>query len=342
MSIPSKHTTWGTLLYKKNLYSVLSFKLPKKISRKINEEGGLPYCSAPWNRQIDWEINNKGKLFLTRLYSKTYHRKIFNTDAPVAITSNMHIDILLKYCRICHTYTKRNAFANNLESKRLMFKHGKLFSETSKSEYYITIEPDDYIDESRLRAKRIGVLRYDSHDLYHYLYDGNMPSYDCYAQKALDFIETFIGKEKDQKMPLILKTLKQGDMALFGKVQGTEIEEMIVSLADTLTEGMLAVKGCLLHIAVSSHLTQNDTNCLVQTITTLLDTHLNHPHIGCNAETVDPTQWQHDLERLRYNKLNTPYFLDNIATKPTPSVMGVSVQHTLRKNEVRIGIMAVI
>lgn len=342
MSVPSKHTTWGTVLYKKKLYGVLSFELPKKISRKIDDERSLPYCSAPWNRQIDWMINNKGKLFLTRLYSKTYHRKIFDTNAPIAITSDMHIEILLQYCRICRTYTKRNAFANKLESKRLMFKHGELFSETSKSEYYISIEPIDYIDESRPRAKRIGVLRYDSHDLYHYLYDGNIPSYDCYAQKALDFIKTLIGNEKDEKMPLILKTLKQGDMALFGEIRGTEIEEMIVSLSDTLTEGMLAVKGCLLHIALSPYLTQNETNCLVQTVTTLFDTHLNRPYIGCDTESIDIAQLQDHLERLRYNKPNTPYLLDNISAQPTPSVMGISIQHTLRKNEVRISAMAVI
>ena len=72
--------------------------------------------------------------------------------------------------------------------------------------------------------------------------------------KVSSFIDHMIQDGGDHNISLRLEDvkdiLKEGDLALLGSAKGSNIDEMVGSLADSVTDGYIRAKGCLLHFAM--------------------------------------------------------------------------------------------
>ena len=255
MSVPEKNTIWGYMIYKGKEFGVLSAPLSDEIVEKINscnaEKNLLPYTSAPWKYKKYWSIED-GRLFLTKLYSEEFHRAVFGGNEKVPADWVDKVEILAKHRLICRTYEQRGSYLNEMETLNLSFEEGRLVDEQRETELYTSsIELRNYID----RNKRYATLCIDSVDLLNYLIDDTGPEDDQVFPMVSDFIShmTLQGTKDDISLDMkdVQTVLKKGDLAVFASAKGSDIDEMVGSLVDSMTDEILKPKGCLIHFGMN-------------------------------------------------------------------------------------------
>ena len=278
MSVPKKHTTWGTLSYRGEKYGVLSGYLNQEIHDKINryiKNGGeWFYTSAPWMRKIQWRIDD-GKLYLTELYSREFHRTIFGNDEPILADWIDEMKLLASHRRICRTHERSGAYLHKMHTLILFFERGVLFDTKKGTELYTSVDLTDYIE----RTERYSTLRIDKVDLLDYLdlirpdeYPfslDNLTKMHNTAQREkisaeedllFPVFKSFIDSITDDivisERPVTIKDideiLRSCDIGLFAKVQGDNLHKLLQSLAASITDdGIIKAKGCVVRVVVA-------------------------------------------------------------------------------------------
>ena len=187
MSIPSKNTTCGTLLYENIEFGVLHVSISEELIALINqvnkEENFLSYNSAPWMRKKKWCIED-GKLYLTELYSQEFHKAVFGSTEKVFADWVNKMKLLIEHHIICKTYERRNSYLNSMTTATLLFQNGNFIGGKQDTELYTSHKLRQYID----RNEGYATLRIDSIDLFHYLDNNSKPENDEMFPSVLQFI----------------------------------------------------------------------------------------------------------------------------------------------------------
>ena len=248
MSVPSKNTTWGEVLYEGKTYGVLyGSRLSDEIVEKLNKDNDLlTYTSAPWMRKIDWCVED-GQLYLTKLYTDEIHKEIFGSDEKVLADWVDEMKLLIDHRRVCKTYEKGNSYLNEMKVLYLKLDRGVVTSRKNETELYTSNELKTYID----RHQPYATLRINATDLMWYLEDGKSPSGDQFFPIVLDHVKHMTQKGSENDISLSIEdvnaVLKNGQLAVFGSARGSDIDEMVGSLVDSMTDEVLEAKGCLIH-----------------------------------------------------------------------------------------------
>ncbi|ADV46181.1 hypothetical protein [Nitratifractor salsuginis] len=251
MSIPSKDTIWGYLKYKGKSYGVLSAPITDELRERINrcnqEKELLPYTSAPWRYKKEWSLED-GKLYLTKLYSEEFHKEVFGTIEKVFADWVDRMEILIEDRRICKTYQHQGEYLHEIRYIELNFDKGVLIDSYEKSELYTRIDLVNYIE----RNDRITTLRIDITELLAYLWDDRRPPNDLLWLRIEETIELMISKKEKGGSSVsrekLIDIFKFGDSAVVAHLRGNDIEQMIDSLIDTVTDEVIQIKGYALHI----------------------------------------------------------------------------------------------
>jgi len=256
MSVPAKNTTWGTLIYEDKEYGVLSSELSDEIVKKIDDHiekfGSLSYTSAPWRYKKDWCIEDN-RLYLTKLYTDEFHKAIFGSAEKIFADWVENMELLIEDKKICKTFQKQSCYIKEITTLNMTFNDGYLADTSEKKELYRSIELKNYID----RHPTYVLLHIDGTDLLWYLENlERRPEEDQMLPLLLKLIDRMIQKGSENDISLgiedVKSVLRSGDLALFASAKGSDIDEMVGSLADSITDGYLAAKGCLLHITMQN------------------------------------------------------------------------------------------
>ena len=279
MSVPKKHTTWGTLSYRGEKYGVLSGYLNQEIRDKINryiKNGGeWHYTSAPWMRKIQWRIDD-GKLYLTELFSREFHQTIFGSDEPILADWIDEMKVLTSHQRICRTYERSGAYLHEMRTLTFFFDKGVLYDTKKETELYTSIDLTNYIE----RTERCLTLRIDKVDLLDYLDRIRTDEYPFLPENSTEMHNTVqreeIRTEEDLLFPVfknfidsisddiviserpvtfedIDETLRFCDVGIFAKVQSDNLHKLLQSLAASITdEGIIKAKGCVMRVVVAN------------------------------------------------------------------------------------------
>lgn len=254
MSVPSKNTIFGKVLYEGKTYGVLyGFHLSDEIWEKYeqySEDKGCIWSTAPWATiKINWSII-EDKLYLTRFCREGLLTELMGSEKILADWVNK-LALLVEHRRICKTYEKSGAYLNEMDTLHLSFNQGVFVDKQPETEIYTSIEMKKYIDRNRAYA----TLRIDSSDLFAYLENIiDIPQEDQIFPMMSNFIDQMLQKGGNDDILLGLEDIKtvlnEGDLAVFGSAKGSNIDEMVGSLVDSMTDEVLEAKGCLLHFTI--------------------------------------------------------------------------------------------
>ncbi len=253
MSVPSKNTTWGEVLYEDKLYGVLgSFHLSEEIAEKYDRYSGDKGCiksTAPWETiKVSWIIE-EDRLYLTGLCGEGLLTELFDSEKIIADWVS-EMELLVEHRRICKTYETRNSYLSEMKVLYLKLDRGSIVSRRNETEIYRSNELRNYIDSHQSYA----TLRINATDLMWYLEDGKSPSGDQFFPIVLDHIKQMTQKGSEDDISLTIEDvksiLKNGQLAVFGSAKRSDIDEMVGSLLDSMTDEVLEAKGCLMHFTM--------------------------------------------------------------------------------------------
>ncbi len=257
MSIPKKETIWGELLYGGKKYGVLNgFHLGQEREEKLGKYiGGKIWMgsTAPWATvKVEWSIQGD-KLYLTKLLNEGVMKKILGSEKILADWIEK-LELLVEHRRICKTYEKRGCYLNEIKTLQLIFDQGNLVKVSENTELYRSIEMRNYIDRNQTYA----TLHIDSRDLFDYLEnEERQPKEDQLFPILSNSINQMLqdGGENDISLGIedLKSVLNEGDLAIFTSVKGRNIDEMAESLADSVADGLLEAKGCLMCLTMNEN-----------------------------------------------------------------------------------------
>ena len=276
MSVPKKETTWGEVLYEGKKYGVLyGFHLGKEIEEKLGEHiGGKIWMgsTALWATvKVEWSIEGD-KLYLTKLLTDGTMKKLLGRKRILADWVD-ELELLVEHRRICKTYEKRGSYINEIKTLRLTFNQGKLIDVSEKTELYRSIEMRNYIDRNSAYA----TLRIDSRDLLDYVDNKeSRPSEDQLFPPLLNMLDQMLkeGGKNDINLGIedLKNVLKEGDHSVLASVKGSNIDEILDSLVDSMTDnGLLKMKSCLLHLTMNDNYPISSVKKIVDYIERKLD-----------------------------------------------------------------------
>lgn len=277
MSVPDKHTTWGEILYRGESYGVLyGFHLNEEIWEKKEEYTGDKGCvksTAPWATiKVSWSIEDD-KLYLTKLCSDELLKEIVGSERILAVWVG-ELELLVEHRKICKTYERRGSYINEIKTLQLTFNQGKLMNVSVNTELYRSIEMRNYIGRNPAYA----TYRIDSRDLLSYVENEEWrPKEDQLFPVLSNMLEQMFQAGSKDDMSLGIKDLKNilkdGDLAVFGSAKGSNIDEMVDSLAESMTDEFLKVKGCLTRLTMNRHYPIASTERLVNEIERKMSLH---------------------------------------------------------------------
>lgn len=256
MSVPKRETSWGEILYKGKKYGVLyGFNLEKEIEEKLGKYiGGKIWMgsTAPWQTvKVKWIIEND-KLYLTELLTDGVMKKLLSADKILA-TWVEELELLVEHRRICKTYEKRGSYINEIKTLKLTFDQGSLVHVFENTELYRSIEMRNYIDKEPTYA----TYRIDSRNLLDYIdNEKSRPKEDQLLTPLLSMLDLMLHEGGENGIGLgiedLQNILREGDVSVLASSKGSNIDEMLGSLVDSMTDnGLLdATKGCLLHLTM--------------------------------------------------------------------------------------------
>ncbi len=256
MSVPKKNTTWGEVLYKGKTYGILNgFHLSEEIWKRYKQYNGDKKCiqsTAPWETmKIKWVIEGD-KLYLTQLCTDGLLTELMGTEKIAAKWIN-ELELLVEDKKICKSYERRGSFINEIKYIVLKFDRGVISNVEKRSELYRSIALRNYID----RYPSYASLQIDATDLFYYLEEGTTPKEDQFFPMVTDHISQMVQKGSEEDISLDIEdvkaVLKNADTALFGAAKGSNTAEMVSSLADSMTGGILKAKSCLVHLTVNKN-----------------------------------------------------------------------------------------
>ncbi len=258
MSVPKRHTTWGEVLYEGEKYGVLyGFHLGEEREEKLGKYiGGKIWMgsTAPWATvKVEWSIE-ENKLYLTKLLTNGTMKKLLGSEKILADWVE-ELELLVEHRRICKTYEKRGCYLNEIKTLRLTFDKGSLIDASEKTELYRSIEIRKYIDSNPAYA----TLSIDSRDLRSYVdNEESKPSEDQLLPELLSMLDLMLQKGGENDISLGSKDLqnvmREGDLTVLTSARGSNINEMLGSLVDSITDnGLHDAKGCLLHLTMHNN-----------------------------------------------------------------------------------------
>lgn len=254
MSVPSKNTTWGEVLYEGKTYGVLyGFHMSDDIWEKYNqydgEKEGCFKSTAPWTYMKPRWIVEEDKLYLTGLCEENLLAEVMEKEKILADWVS-EIELLAEHRRVCKTYEKGNSYLNEMQVLYLKLDRGVITSRKNETELYTSNELKTYID----RYQSYITLRINATDLMWYLEDEKSPLGDQFFPIALDHIKQMIQKGSEDDISLTIEDINavliNGQLAVLSSARGSDIEEMVGSLVDSMTDEVLEAKGCLMHFTM--------------------------------------------------------------------------------------------
>lgn len=265
MSVPSKNTVWGKVVYEGKIYEVLDgFHLSEEMWEKYNQYDGKTGCiksTAPWaTTKVSWSIE-EDKLYLTGLCREGLLTKLFGSEKILADWID-EMKLLVNHRKVCKTYERRDSYLNEMDTLHLLFNQGNIVNKQNKTELYTSLELKNYIDNGEedevYWSPPYATLRMESMDLLDYLKNKKTrQAEDQIFPVMINFIDQMIQKGSENDISLsvedvknVLK-LKQGTMAVFGSAKGKDIEKIVASLVYSMTDEVLKAKGCLIHLTMN-------------------------------------------------------------------------------------------
>jgi len=253
MSAIKKNTVMGKLQYKNQGYSVLNAPLSDEIVKKLETYHGETKwvnSAAPWKpMQLLWVLE-EDKLYLTKLYVDGLLEELMGSNKIFASWVD-ELKLLVEDRTICKTYEQKDSYLKEEIRLHLNFNKGIFLTEEKQTELYINIETKNNID----RYSAYSTFRIDSNNLLIYLEDNMQSGEDELLFIFSDFINEML-KENDDGISLdmvdLKEVLKKGDIALFASVKGKNIDKIVGSLVNSVTdENLLNPNGCLLQLMVN-------------------------------------------------------------------------------------------
>ena len=255
MSVPRKNSTWGDVLYKGEIYGVLDgFQLSEEMWKKYEQYSGNKRCiksTAPWSTmKVSWSIE-EDNLYLTELCGEGLLTELFGKEKILADWVD-EMKLLVKHQKVCKTYEKKNSYLNEMDILYLSLNQGDIVDMHKETELYTSIEMKNYIDSNPAYA----TLRIDSMDLLEYLKNEDVkPVEDQILPVMSNIIDQMIQKGSEEDISLGIEdisiVLKEGELAVFASAKGSNIDEMVGSLIDSMTDEVLKAKGCLIHLTMN-------------------------------------------------------------------------------------------
>lgn len=267
MSVSEKSTIWGELLYQGKIYGVLDgFHLSEEMWEKYEQYSGNKGCvksTAPWSTmKVNWSIE-EDKLYLTGLCEEGLLTELFGSEKILADWVGK-MKLLVKHRKVCKTYEKKNTYLNEMDTLHLSLNQGDIEDKHSETELYTSIEMKNYIDRNPAYA----TLRIASMDLLDYLENEDAkPVEDQILPVMLNLIDHMIQKGGKEDISLGIEdvkiVLKEGELAVYASAKGTDIDGMVGSLADSMTDEVPKAKGCLIHLTMNKGYPINNIKSIV-------------------------------------------------------------------------------
>ena len=254
MSTPRKSTTWGKLSFDGKTYRVLGgFHLGEELWEKYKVYQGEDKClvtTAPWSAiRVEWIIENN-QIYLVRFCGEKLLKKLTGSEKLLAVWVDK-MELSAKRKKVCKNYERKNSYIIEEEKMYLTFDHGKLIDVHKETELYKDVELRNYIE----RRPAYATLRIDSHDLLSYLDESkDRPDEDMLFPLVIDCIDKILQEGSKDDISLdyadLKNILESGEVTIFGSSKGRDIEEMVGSLVDSITDEIFEAKGCLVHLAM--------------------------------------------------------------------------------------------
>lgn len=254
MSVPKKDTIWGEVLYEGKKYGILyGFNLSEEIWEKYEHytgDKGRMESTAPWATiKVFWSIEDN-RLYLTRLCSDGLLTELMGSENVLADWVE-ELSLLEEHRKICKTYEQKNSYLNEMKTLHLTLEKGVIVSRERKTERYTSRDTREYID----RNPAYTTLRIDSVDLLAYLENVvDQPNEDQLFPVLSSLIDPMLqeGSENDISLGMtdLINVLKEGNLTIFASAKGSDIDEMMGSLMDSMTDKILDAKGCLMHLTM--------------------------------------------------------------------------------------------
>jgi len=254
MSTPRKSTTWGKLNLDGQTYGVLGgFHLGKELWEKYKVYQGEDKClitTAPWSvMRVEWTIEDN-QIYLVRLCGENLLKKLTGSEKLLADWVDK-MELSVKRKKVCKNYERKNSYLIEEDKIYLTFDHGKLIDVHKETELYKDVELRSYIE----RSPAYVTLRLDSRDLLLYLDEPkDRLDEDMLFPLVSDFIDKMLQEGGKDDISLdyadLKNILESGEITIFGSSKGRDIEEMIGSLVDSITDEIFEAKGCLVHLAM--------------------------------------------------------------------------------------------
>jgi len=263
MSVPSKNTVWGEVVYEGKTYGVLDgFHLSEEMWEKYNQYDGYAGCiksTAPWaTTKVSWSIE-EDKLYLTGLCSEGLLTKLFGSEKILADWID-EMKLLINHRKVCKTYDEIGSYLSEMDTLHLSLDQGDIVEKHSETELYISRELKNYIDcgkkDEVYWSPSYATLRMESMGLLDCLNDSTaLQAKDQIFPVMTNFIDQMIQKGGEDDISLgiedVKNVIKQGDLAVFGSAKGNDIDTMVASLVYSMTDEVLKAKGCLIHLTMN-------------------------------------------------------------------------------------------
>jgi len=256
MGTVTKKSVWGELHYGGKTYGVLNgFEVSEQVWKKLTGEGEkseMDSGTAPWQRmKFSWYIEDY-KLYLTKEYSEAFLSNYFEGKS-LFVDWIDELVLLDEHRKICRTHEKKGSYLDELKTLRVHFAKGEVTDVTKENEIYTSIEMRDYIDP----PPSFATLRIESQDQLFYLdYPEKQPKEDRLLPLLLGYLDEMplCAKQGDKVLDkeVVKSILKKGDVVVYTSAKGSNAEEMVDALVESVTEGVLQAKRCLVQLTTNS------------------------------------------------------------------------------------------
>ena len=239
----------GKLWYKHRWHKVIDAPLSDEIIQKLEMYQGDKEWNdplAPWRSMTLLWILEEGKLYLVKLYKDGLLEELTGSDRLFASWIDA-LDLLVEDKTVCKMHEQEEGYVEERILLHLLFDKGVFLREEKRTELFTSMERKELIARYPLYT----TVRMVSSDLLIYIEDDIGSERDQLLPLFSELIEDMI--DEDDEISLdeseLKEVLEKGETCLFASAQGRNIDAIIGSLINSVTdEDLLTPKGCLLHL----------------------------------------------------------------------------------------------
>jgi len=267
MSILKTGTINGKLQNKHRWYKVIDAHLSDEIVQKLETYHGDKKWNdpaAPWRTMpLLWKME-EGKLYLVKLYVNGLLEELTGSDKIFASWVD-ELNLFVEDKTICKMHEEKESYVEERIVLHLRFDKGIFLHEERRTEFFSSADRKEKIDPYPMYT----TVRMVSSDLLIYMEDDIESEQDQLLPILSDLIDDMIDEDDDISLDQtdLKEVLEKGNMCVFASAKGRNIDEIVGSLINSVTdENLLSPKGCLLHFRMNKNYPRRSVTKIIEAI----------------------------------------------------------------------------